>query len=315
MFILKRKAIHVWYWHYMIMSLVWDWMQHCCTARNSRQKKDFIPACLESLGLMQRTYDGSLDMRISMSLARLALNWVAAWGGRHQDTRVRNGETVRRRAAEPRGARDDGWRDWLPRGGWTLVSVWRTGNLRQSPVQAVCVRVCVWVRVCERRACKSHGIPQWVGISRDSPSDCPLRGSWEGNTLQLSVSGETAGFHSSHTHTLVQTASGISPSQVASCRSAHPCRNTASGSCSQTCTSPANTNTRDWARQTSWEPNRGRGRVKVTSFKFLKSRSLFLSKNPAAQKRKTELNLFLPDVTRERQSVSVIHHFQIKPDS
>lgn len=186
------------------MSLVWDWMQHCCTARNSREKKDFIPACLESLGLMQRTYDGSLDMRISMSLARLALNWVAAWGGRHQDARVRNGETVRRRAAEPRGARDDGWRDWLPSGGWTLVPVWRTGNLRQSPVQVACVHVCVWVRVCERRACKSHGIPQWVGISRDSPSGCPLRGSWEGNTLQSSVSGETAGFHSSHTHTFRQ---------------------------------------------------------------------------------------------------------------
>lgn len=38
----------------------------------------FIPACLESLGLMQRTYDGSLDMRISISFARLALNCVAA---------------------------------------------------------------------------------------------------------------------------------------------------------------------------------------------------------------------------------------------
>ncbi|KAK0135799.1 hypothetical protein N1851_028296 [Merluccius polli] len=28
---------------------------------------------------MQRTYDGSLDIRISMSFARLDLNWVAAW--------------------------------------------------------------------------------------------------------------------------------------------------------------------------------------------------------------------------------------------
>lgn len=45
----------------------------------------FIPACLESLGLMQRTYDGSFDMRISMSFARLALNWVAAWRGRHKN--------------------------------------------------------------------------------------------------------------------------------------------------------------------------------------------------------------------------------------
>lgn len=43
-----------------------------------RARVDLVPACLESLGLMQRTYDGSLDMRISMSLARLALNWVAA---------------------------------------------------------------------------------------------------------------------------------------------------------------------------------------------------------------------------------------------
>lgn len=38
---------------------------------------------------MQRTYDGSLDMRISMSFARLALNWVAAWRGRHEETRQR----------------------------------------------------------------------------------------------------------------------------------------------------------------------------------------------------------------------------------
>lgn len=48
------------------------------------ENRDLIPACLESLGLMQRTYDGSFDMRISMSFARLALNWVAAWGGRHK---------------------------------------------------------------------------------------------------------------------------------------------------------------------------------------------------------------------------------------
>lgn len=41
-------------------------------------RMDLLPACLESLGLMQRTYDGSLDMRISMSFARLALNCVAA---------------------------------------------------------------------------------------------------------------------------------------------------------------------------------------------------------------------------------------------
>ena len=43
---------------------------------------------MESLGLMQRTYDGSLDMRISMSFARLALNWVAAWKGRHKTREI-----------------------------------------------------------------------------------------------------------------------------------------------------------------------------------------------------------------------------------
>lgn len=46
---------------------------------------EIIPDCLESLGLIQRTYDGSLDIRISMSFARLALNWVAAWRGRHRN--------------------------------------------------------------------------------------------------------------------------------------------------------------------------------------------------------------------------------------
>lgn len=54
-----------------------------------KTRLDFIPACLESLGLMQRTYDGSFDIRISMSFARLALNWVAAWRGRHKDTENR----------------------------------------------------------------------------------------------------------------------------------------------------------------------------------------------------------------------------------
>lgn len=39
-----------------------------------------VPGCLASLGLMQRMYDGSLDIRISMSFIRLFLNWVAAWG-------------------------------------------------------------------------------------------------------------------------------------------------------------------------------------------------------------------------------------------
>ncbi|KAG7275113.1 hypothetical protein CRUP_009473 [Coryphaenoides rupestris] len=40
-----------------------------------------VPACLESLGLMQRTYDGSLDIRISMSFARLDLNWLLGVSG------------------------------------------------------------------------------------------------------------------------------------------------------------------------------------------------------------------------------------------
>lgn len=51
------------------------------------KKTWLVPACLESLGLMQRTYDGSLDMRISISFARLDLNWVAAWKGRHKHDR------------------------------------------------------------------------------------------------------------------------------------------------------------------------------------------------------------------------------------
>lgn len=55
-----------------------------------KKRFNLIPACLESLGLMQRTYDGSLDMRISMSFARLALNWVAAWSDRHKRELVIN---------------------------------------------------------------------------------------------------------------------------------------------------------------------------------------------------------------------------------
>lgn len=38
-----------------------------------------VPGCLASLGLIQRTYDGSLDMRISISFIRLFLNWLAAY--------------------------------------------------------------------------------------------------------------------------------------------------------------------------------------------------------------------------------------------
>lgn len=63
---------------------------------------DVIPACLESLGLMQRMYDGSLDMRISISFARLALNWVAACRGRHKQRQKLN--LVRK------GLRDEGER-------------------------------------------------------------------------------------------------------------------------------------------------------------------------------------------------------------
>lgn len=65
----------------------WDhWHAFLDSIPSKKQKLDFIPACLASLGLMQRTYDGSFDMRISMSFARLALNWVAAWRGRHKQT-------------------------------------------------------------------------------------------------------------------------------------------------------------------------------------------------------------------------------------
>lgn len=39
------------------------------------------PGCLASLGLMQRTYQGSLDIRISVRSTRLFLNWVTTWGG------------------------------------------------------------------------------------------------------------------------------------------------------------------------------------------------------------------------------------------
>lgn len=37
------------------------------------------PGCLASLGLMQRTYHGSLDIRISVKPTRLLLNWVTTW--------------------------------------------------------------------------------------------------------------------------------------------------------------------------------------------------------------------------------------------
>lgn len=43
-----------------------------------------IPGCLASLGFIQRTYDGSLDIRISISLAKLSLNCVAAWAKDNQ---------------------------------------------------------------------------------------------------------------------------------------------------------------------------------------------------------------------------------------
>lgn len=38
------------------------------------------PGCLASLGLMQRTYQGSLDIKISVKPTRLLLNWVTTWG-------------------------------------------------------------------------------------------------------------------------------------------------------------------------------------------------------------------------------------------
>lgn len=44
----------------------------------------FLPGCLASLGFIQRTYDGSLDIRISISLAKLSLNCVAAWAKDNQ---------------------------------------------------------------------------------------------------------------------------------------------------------------------------------------------------------------------------------------
>jgi len=42
-------------------------------------------------------YDGSLDIRISISFARLALNWVAAWGGDTERGRKRRKRRVRGR--------------------------------------------------------------------------------------------------------------------------------------------------------------------------------------------------------------------------
>lgn len=57
------------------------------TARYEQGIGSILPACLASLGLMQRTYDGSLDIRISINFARLVLNWVAAWRQRQKERR------------------------------------------------------------------------------------------------------------------------------------------------------------------------------------------------------------------------------------
>lgn len=40
------------------------------------------PEALNSLGLMQRMYEGSLDDKMSISLLRLFLNWLMAVSGR-----------------------------------------------------------------------------------------------------------------------------------------------------------------------------------------------------------------------------------------
>lgn len=165
-----------------------------------KTKLDFIPACLESLGLMQRTYDGSFDIRISMSFARLALNWVAAWRGRHKDTENRWG-LVRK------GWRDEGQRTGVEAGRWAKVETkeekmeargqrwwpkksyasrglddvtgspvetehWaqcgQLGLLTCQPVTVPCSSAYV------RRAYKCQGISQLVGGCRESPSDRPL---------------------------------------------------------------------------------------------------------------------------------------------
>lgn len=52
-----------------------------CRPNIQEKVQDFqaSPGCLASLGLMQRTYQGSLDMRISVKPTRLLLNWVTTW--------------------------------------------------------------------------------------------------------------------------------------------------------------------------------------------------------------------------------------------
>lgn len=64
---------------------VWSNVLYIADCRlNIREKvQDFqaSPGCLASLGLMQRTYQGSLDIRISVKPTRLLLNWVTTWWG------------------------------------------------------------------------------------------------------------------------------------------------------------------------------------------------------------------------------------------
>lgn len=71
-----------------------------------------IPACLASLGLMQRTYDGSFDIRISINFARLVLNWVAVCG-QQQHTSNEENKTQKGPVSEPESHRMREKRKWL----------------------------------------------------------------------------------------------------------------------------------------------------------------------------------------------------------
>lgn len=70
-----------------------------------------IPACLASLGLMQRTYDGSFDIRISINFARLVLNWVAVCR-QQQHTSNEGNKTQKGRVSQKdteRGRKESDW--------------------------------------------------------------------------------------------------------------------------------------------------------------------------------------------------------------
>lgn len=192
---------------------------------------------------MQRMYDGSFDMRISMSLARLALNWVAAW-------RCRN-RWMKMKVREWEG-KTEAWK----RRRWPKRSCASRGvaDVPGSPVDAEHWNQCGWLglwlpacnkllfkcaRVCVFGPHNCQGIPQRLGASRESPADCPHKATEGKHSAVCFAGGKYIGMCDSLSSASVCMAQKtkkrgkhISPSLAASCHSAPPCQNTASGSCS-----------------------------------------------------------------------------------